>query len=218
MERLLMNSLASRVIIFALVMILVYWAWPDSGVTEFKKMNAAMQNARSWRMETAVTEPTKKVQSTLEVYCPSRFHEVSNSVREEGGSTIEDSSESYWIEGTGYSKKGTHWVISQEQRSHSGSCAYGPRRTDELLERLDPILILGKIRKGETRFVDNRQCRDWIASVRGPSGWREEFGVCIGDGDLPLEVFTPDRRMVETYTDWNASIRIEAPITLGAAN
>jgi hypothetical protein len=24
-------------------------------------------------------------------------------------------------------------------------------------------------------------------------------------------VFTPDRRLVETYTDWNAAIRIEAP-------
>jgi len=215
MERFLANSLASRAIIFALVMILIYWAWPDSGVSEFKKMSVAMQNARSWRMETTVSEPTKKVQSTLEVYCPSRFHEVSSSVIEQGGDRIEDSSENFWIEGTSYARRGTQWVISQEERYHSGSCAYGARRTDALLERLDPILTLGKIRKGEKRFISDKPCRDWIASVHGLYGWRDEFGVCIGDGDLPLEVFTTDRRMVETYSDWNAPVRIEAPVALG---
>jgi hypothetical protein len=47
--------------------------------------------------------------------------------------------------------------------------------------------------------------------VPAPAGWREEFVVCIGDDELPREVFTPDRRLVETYSDWNAAIRIEPP-------
>jgi hypothetical protein len=207
--------LAARVVIFGFVALLIYWALPDSGLSELKKMSAAMQNARSWRIETIVNEPTKKSQSAVEVYCPSRFHEVSSSSREEGGSVFENSSESYWIEGTSYAKKGSQWTISQETRSHSASCAYGPRGTDALLNQLDPIIALGKVHKGDKRIVNGERCRDWIASVRAPDGWRDQFGVCIGDDDLPREVFTPDRQMVETYSDWNIPIRIEAPVTIG---
>jgi hypothetical protein len=80
-----------------------------------------------------------------------------------------------------------------------------------LLQPLDLILTTGKVRKGEKRIVNGERCRDWVASVPAPAGWREEFVVCIGDDELPREVFTPDRRLVETYSDWNAAIRIEPP-------
>jgi hypothetical protein len=216
MDRKLANSLAARIVIFALVAALIYWALPDAGLSALKKMSTAMQNARSWRMDLVVTEPTKKIQSTVEVYCPSRFHEVTNSAFQEGGSQVEESSENYWIEGTSYAKKDSKWVISQEQRSRTASCTYGPRATDMLLERLDPIVNSGKVRKGAKRIVNDVPCRDWIASVRAPAGWREEFGVCLADDGLPREVFAPDRQVVETYTDWNSPIRIEAPIILGA--
>jgi hypothetical protein len=211
MERNLASGLASRVVIFGLLALLIYWAMPDSGVSEMKKMNAAMQNARSWRVQTVLEEPTKNVESMTEVYCPSRVHSVSKAVYDEGGRHFEENSESIWIEGTNYGKKGLRWVTSQEERSRTASCAWGPRGTDTLLQPLDAILIAGKVRKGDKRIVNGERCRDWIASVPAPAGWRDEFVVCIGDGELPREVFTSDRRLVETYTDWNAPIRIEAP-------
>lgn len=216
MDRKLSNTLAARVVIFGLAAALIYWVLPDQGLTALKKMSAAMQNARSWRIETVVNEPTKKLHSTVEVYCPSRVHELTSAVHEEGGSQFEQSSESYWIEGTSYAKKDSKWVISQEERSRTASCSYGPRGTDALLQRLDPIVISGKTRKGEKRIVNGVPCRDWIASVRAPDGWRDEFGVCLGEDNLPQEVFSPDRQMVETYSQWNTPIRIEAPIVLGA--
>jgi hypothetical protein len=163
-----------------------------------------------------VSEPTKKVESTVEVYCPSRIHEVSNASREEGGRHFEESSESYWIEGTSYAKKESQWITSQENRSRTASCSYGPRSNDVLLDRLDSVITMGKVRKGNKRILNGDSCRDWIASVRAPAGWREEFGVCIGDDGLPREVFTADRQMVETYSEWNAPIRIEAPVSIGA--
>jgi hypothetical protein len=215
MDRKLKNGLAARVVIFGLTAVLVYWVLPDAGVSALKKMNAAMQNARSWRMDTVVTEPTKKAESTVEVYCPSRFHEVSREVFEQGGKQFEESSESFWIEGTSYAKKGPKWVISQEERARiSASCSRGPRSTDTLLDRMDFILATGKVRRGAKRSVDGAICRDWIASANAPEGWRDEFGVCIGVGDLPREVFSPDRQMVETYSEWNVPIRIEAPEAL----
>lgn len=213
-----MNGLVARGVLLALVAVLLYWAWPDSGVAALKKMRAAMQNARSWRINTIVNEPTKKLESTIEVYCPSRFHEVTQGVLEEGGSRLEQSSESYWIEGTSYAKKDSKWVVSQEQRSRAASCSFGPRATDTLLDRLDYVVTSGKVRKGKKRIVDGAPCRDWIASMPAPAGWREEFGVCLGDGDLPQEVFSPDRQMVETYTDWNTPIRIEAPVSIGSSS
>jgi hypothetical protein len=216
MDRMQANSLTARIVIFALVAALIYWALPDPGLSALRKMSVAMQNARSWRMDLVVTEPTKKVQSTVEVYCPSHFHEVSSTVRDEGGRQFEESSESYWIEGTNFAKRGSKWVTSQEERSRTASCTFGPRATDMLLERLDPIVNSGKVRKGDKRIVNDVPCRDWIASVHAPAGWREEFGVCLGDDGLPREVFAPDRQMVETYSDWNSPIRIEAPIILGA--
>jgi hypothetical protein len=214
-ERGLTNSLIARLVAFAMGAFAIYWALPDSGAAELKKMRAAMQNARSWRIDTVVSEPTKRVESTVEVYCPSRIHGVSNFSVEQGGRRIEESYESYWIEGTNYAKKGSQWVISQESRSQSASCVYGPRSTDALLDRLDSVIAMGKVRKGDKRVLQGDLCRDWIVSVRAPDGWREEFGVCIGGDGLPREVFTIDRQMVETYSQWNVPIRIEAPIGIG---
>jgi hypothetical protein len=211
MERNLGSGLAARVVIFGLLVLFIYWAMPGSGASEMKKMSAAMQNATSWRVQTVVAEPTKNVESLMEVYCPSRVHMVDKSVLDEGGSHQENSSESIWIDGTNYAKKGMHWVTSQEQRYSTATCKYGPRGMDTLLQPLDAILIAGRIRKGDKRYVNGEQCRDWIASVPAPSGYRDEFVVCVGKAGLPLEVSTLDRRLVETYTDWNTAIRIEAP-------
>jgi hypothetical protein len=211
MERNLGSGLAARVVIFGLLVLFIYWVMPGSGVSEMKKMSAAMQNATSWRVQTVVAEPTKNVESLTEVYCPSRVHMVEKSVLDEGGSHQENSSESIWIDGTNYAKKGMHWITSQEQRYSTATCKYGPRGMDTLLQPLDAILIAGKIRKGDKRYVNGEQCRDWIASVPAPAGYRDEFIVCVGKGELPLEVSTLDRRLVETYTDWNTAIRIEAP-------
>jgi hypothetical protein len=211
MERNLGSGLAARVVIFGLLVLFIYWVMPGSGASEMKKMSAAMQNATSWRVQTVVAEPTKSVESLMEVYCPSRVHMIDKSVIDEGGSHLENSSESIWINGTNYAKKGLRWVVSQEERYNTATCRFGPRGMDTLLQPLDAILIAGKIRKGDKRYVNGEQCRDWIASVPAPSGYRDEFIVCVGKADLPLEVFTPDRRLVETYTDWNTPIRIEAP-------
>jgi hypothetical protein len=88
-------------------------------------------------MDTVVTEPTKKAESTVEAYCPTRFHEASKAVFEQGGEQYAETSESFWIEGTSYAKKGPKWVISQEERvrataySTRGATEYGrAARTD----------------------------------------------------------------------------------------
>lgn len=205
------SGLAARLVAIGLVALVIYWMLPGAGPSELKRMNVALQNARSWRVQTVVTEPTKSVESLTEVYCPSRVRTVNKAVSDEGGRHYEDDSEDIWIDGTSYGKKGSHWVVSQETRSRTASCAVGPRATDALLQPLDLILTTGKIRKGEKRIVNGERCRDWTASVPAPAGWREEFVVCVGDDGLPREVFTPDRRLVETYSDWNAAIRIEPP-------
>jgi hypothetical protein len=214
MDRKVASGFAARAVMFGLAAALIYWMLPDAGVSALRKMNAAMQNAWSWRMDTVVAEPTKKVESTVEVYCPARMHEVSKEVYDQGGKQFEETSESFWIEGTSYAKKGLKWATSQEERRRTtAACSRGPRSMDTLLDRMDMILTTGKIRKTDKRTVNGKKCRDWIASVSAPEGWRDEFGVCIGDGDLPLEVFAPDRQMVETYSEWNIPIRIEAPIS-----
>ena len=211
MDRKLASSLAARGVLFGFVALLIYWVLPDSGVSALKKMDAAMQNARSWRVHTVVSEPTKSVESTMEVYCPSRVHTVSRVVMDESGTHFENSNEVIWIEGASYTKKGLGWEYSREERYGTASCTWGPRGSDTLLQQMGPILTTGKIRKGGKRMVNDTYCRDWIASVPAAAGWRDEFGVCIGGDDLPREVYAPDRRLVETYTDWNQPIRIEAP-------
>ena len=214
----LTSGLAARLVFFALAALAIYWMLPSPGKSALKNMNAAMQNAWSWRMETVVTEPTKKVDTTVEVYCPSRFHQISRTVFDEGGRQREELTENFWIDGTNYAWRGAKWVTSQEENTRlrgTVSCTRGPRSTDALLDRMDLILTTGKVRRGGQRSANGETCRDWIASVSAPDGWRDEFGVCIGDGNLPREVFSPDRRMVETYSDWNTPIRIEAPVALG---
>ena len=137
---------------------------------------------------------------------------MQKSVLTDGGKTIENSSELIWIEGASYQRSGLHWTVTSEDRMQTTSCSMGPRASDSLLQSVDMILLNGKVRKSEKRWVDGERCRDWVLSVPvGGGGWRDEYGVCLGERELPLEVFTPDRRMVETYTDWNMPIKIEAP-------
>src|SRR5882762_10105904 len=114
MERSLANGLAARAVIFGFVALLIWWVLPSSGNSEFKKMNAAMQNARSWRMRTVVNEPTKRVDSLTEVYCPSRVRSVMKSSREDGGVRRDDSSEMIWIEGASYTKREDGWTFSKD--------------------------------------------------------------------------------------------------------
>jgi hypothetical protein len=191
--------------------VLIYWAMPGSGASEFGKMNQALQNARSWRVHTVVAEPTKNVESTTEVYCPSRVHAENKIAMDEGGTHYEDASELIWIEGASYTRKGLRWKYSHEERNQTASCVWGPRGTDTLLAEMDAVVRLGKIRKGEKRFMNDTQCQEWIASVPAPAGWRDMFIVCIGSDHLPREVSTPDRSQVSSYADWNKPIRIEAP-------
>jgi len=211
MERNLGRFLASRGVFVAVLAVVAYYMIPSSGVSQFKEMNAALQNARSWRVRTILNEPTRSSETTTEVYCPDRVHTAMKMTLDEGGRHIEDESETIFITGSLYTKKGWRWVLSQEDRYVTASCSWGPRGSDEALGKMDFILRIGKIRKGDKRVVGGDRCRDWIASIPAPAGWRDSFGVCIGDDHLPREVFTPDRSQVSTYSDWNAPIKIEAP-------
>lgn len=211
MERSLAKGLAARTVIFGFVALLIWWVFPDSGSSEFKKMNGAMQNAHSWRVHTVVNEPTKSVDALTEVYCPSRVHVVTKSTVEQGGTKYEQSSESIWIEGTSYTKQENGWVMSHELRQNTSECMWGARGSDAMLAQMDAITRLGKIRKGDKREVNSFTCRDWIASAPAPVGWRDVFGVCVDSEHLPREVFTPDRSEVISYSDWNVPIKIDAP-------
>ncbi len=211
MERGFAGSLAARVIIFGLAAVAVFYMLPSSGASQFQKMNAALQNARSWRARTEIHEPTRNQESTVEVYCPSRVHTVSKFRVDDGATHVQEESEEIWIEGAVYARKGFHWVLTHDQRMNTAVCAWGPRGSDTFLAQMDGITHIGKIRKGERRFVGDTHCRDWIASVPAPSGWRDSFVVCIGPDSLPREVFSPDRSTVITCSDWNAPVRVEAP-------
>ena len=211
MERSLRNSLAARGVIFGFVALLIWWVLPGSGVSEFKKMNDAMRNARSWRVHTVVAEPTKNIESLTEVYCPSRVHTFTKSVIEEGGRRVDQSSESIWIEGTNYTRRENGWQFSSEDQQHTSVCIWGPRGNDTMLAQMDTVGVVGKVRKGDKREVDGFRCRDWITSVSTPAGWRDVFGVCVDSDHLPREVFTPDRSEVISYSDWNQPIKIESP-------
>jgi hypothetical protein len=170
MERNLANGLATRVVIFGFLALLIWWILPDSGVSEFKKMNAAMQNARSWRLRTVVAEPTKNIETLTEVYCPSRIHTLTKSETEEGGKRTEQNSESIWIEGTTYTRKDNGWLMSREDQRNTSACMWGPRGNDAMLAQMDTLGVVGKVRKGEKREVDGFACRDWVASVSAPVG------------------------------------------------
>ena len=211
MERNLASGLAARAVIFGFVALLIWWVLPSSGVSEFKKMNAAMQNARSWRVHTVVEEPTKSIDSLSEVYCPSRVHLVTRTAIEQGGTKYEETSESIWIEGASYTRQADGWTLSHEVQQNTAACLWGPRGIDALLGQMDVIAASGKIRKGGKREANGFGCRDWIASVPAPAGWRDVFGVCVDSDHFPREVFTPDRSEVITYMDWNTPVKIDAP-------
>ena len=157
--------LAARATFVVLAGVVIFYLLPDGGVTQFKRMNQAMQNARSWRSHSVVTEPAHEEDSMMEVYCPSQIHSK-NTVT--AGTT---STESEIIEtaNASYIHKEGGWERAEKIASSSGVCFWGPRGIDGLLGQLDAVMRLGKISKGSSRFVNGERCRDWTGSVPAPS-------------------------------------------------
>jgi hypothetical protein len=214
MERNLKSGLIAQAVILGLISAVIYLFLPDAGQSELKRMSAAIQNAHTWRVEVVVSEPTNHEEITIEFYCPTRYHRKDKRVYQEGGQQYEVENESYWLDGVVYGMQGPNLaIVGHDVVPTLSACTHGAQSADHLFDRMDTILATGKVRKSAKRLVNGEPCRDWIASTKAPDGWHDEFGACIGDADLPREIYTPDRQTVETYSEWNFPIRIEAPPT-----
>jgi|SRR4051812_43598042 hypothetical protein len=207
------SRLTSLFVTTVLILGMVWYMQPDSGVQEFRRCDQAMRNARSWRIHRVLNEADKTEDTSIEVYCPSKYHVKSAYSFRSHGKVIETSNETVDAEGYHYSRNpdGVTWTRITMSGEVSGVCSWGPRGVDEFLGAFDAVIKVGKITKGTKRTVNGSECRQWTASVPAPGGQRDAFIICIGNDDLPLEVRLPDGSMVTTYSDWNQAIEIDAP-------
>jgi hypothetical protein len=204
------RKLASSAVFLVLAGMVIYFLLPDAGGSQFARTDRALQNARSWQSRRLVQEPGKRIEETLEIYCPSRSRHWSKTTV--GDSTVE--LETIHIEHTDYTRTGgvwNTWSSSPSRTPNLGTCTWGPRGVDDLLGQMGTVMRIGHIRKAGKRTVNDTSCRDWIASLPVPTGWRDAFLVCVASDDLPVEVATSDRTSVTTYSDWNKLIVIESP-------
>ena len=150
-------------------------------------------------------------ESKMEVYCPDHVHVWNQMINEEGGERKLVENETLDVEGATYTRVPLGWTRAMSGRKGSAACLWGPRGVDEQLGQLDLVVRAGRIRDTGKRSVDGADCRDWAGSLPTAGGWRDAWVVCIGEGDLPLEIRTPDGSQVTTYSDWNKPILISPP-------
>ncbi len=211
MDRRLNLRLASAVVTLLLIAGVGYMLAPGSGASQFAAMDQALRNARSWRSHQVMQEPGRSRETKMEVYCPDHIHLWSQMINEEGGERKVVENETLDIGGTTYTRVVRGWTSTPSLRDASAACLWGPRGVDEQLGRLDLVRRAGRIRDTGKRSVNGAECRDWTGSLPTAGGWRDAWVVCIGEGDLTLQIRTPDGSQVTTYSDWNKPILISPP-------
>lgn len=211
MDRNLNLRLASAAATLLLLGLMGYMLMPSSGANQFMAMDQALRNARSWRSHLVMQEPGRSRETKMEFYCPDRIHVWNQMVNEVNGERKLEEHETIDIGGTIYLRGLRGWTAAPSFRDFSGACVLGPRAVDDQLGQLELVMRMGKIRDTGKRNVGGAECHDWTGSLPTAGGWRDAWVVCIGEGDLPLQVRTPDSSLITTYTDWNKPILISPP-------
>ena len=185
------------------------------GKSELDAAFAAKKSAQSWRMQTAVAmHPGSVMLTTIEVACPNRQRIVTTV----GDTTLE----AVRIGGDFYTKdQEGHWTKSQNPHPEWSPCGDAPgdpapwalvNEGREMTTVLDSIAGKGTITRGGTLQLADGPCQQWTLSMEHPGGGHGlTYNFCISGKDHLMRSVDVGRLKV-TYSDWNAPLKIEAPM------
>ena len=199
----------------------VYYRLPKPGKAALEAEVAAMNGAESWRIRTEMHGMAGVITRTHVAICPHKEHIV-----EEGSGLA---SEYIRIGDAIYYRKGaTPWKLGMPTSSYffaniltARPCLTNPKPytneadgSEELRQWIAEDIKQARITKGDLKFENDEQCREWKVTRLEPAQLRtlkQEYVVCIGEIDhLPRAMRTADGALVTRY-EWNPKITIEEP-------
>jgi len=199
----------------------VYYRLPKPGKAALEAEVAAMNGAESWRIRTEMHGMAGVITRTHVAICPDKEHIV-----EEGSGLA---SEYIRIGDAIYYRKGvTPWKLGMPTSSYffaniltARPCLTNPKPytneadgSEELRQWIAEDIKQARITKGDLKFENDEQCREWKVTRLEPAQLRtlkQEYVVCIGEIDhLPRAMRTADGAFVTRY-EWNPKITIEEP-------
>src|SRR5579859_4608430 len=206
-----------------LLVMLAYFSLPKSGKQVLESQVAAMNSVQSWRIKTEMQGMGGVVTRTHVGICPDKEHIVE--VGQLGPATASEyiriGDEIYWRKGA------TKWNKGMPRSSYffmniltARPCLTNPKPytneadgAEELRQWIAEDIKLGRITKGDLKFENDEQCREWTvarALTVQLTTLKKEYVVCLGELDHLPRKMTATGGMT-TYYEWNPALTIEAP-------
>ena len=206
-----------------LLVMLAYFSLPKSGKQVLEAEVAAMNSAQSWRIKTEMHGMGGVITRTHVGICPDKEHIVE--VGQLGPATASEyiriGDEIYWRKGA------TQWKRGMPTSSYffvniltARPCLTNPKPytkeangAEELQQWIAEDIKEGHITKGDLKFENDEQCREWTVAQSLTVQLRtlkKEYVVCLGELDhLPRKMTATGGTI--TYYEWNPALTIEAP-------
>ena len=188
----------------------VYYRLPKPEKAALEAEVAAMNGAQSWRIRTEMRGMGGVITRTHVAICPDKEHIV-----EEGSGPA---SEYIRIGDAIYYRKGTTpWKLGMPTSAYffakiltARPCLTNPKPytneadgTEELRQWISEDVKLARITKGELKFENDEQCREWKVTRLERAQLqtlKREYVVCIGEIDhLPRKMRASDGRFITDY-------------------
>ena len=190
---------------------------PGSGEKEFQKTLEAMKKVHSFRTASTASQPGVQNNEVLwEVDCDRDIvHYQMNMVTtnpptEMKQDEIKVGGREYDHKNDGTWAPNRYAYRSASAKAYCGNLAQG---TDSnLLPQIATMIKRGILQKGDKKTVNGVRCREWLVAMRGAPGGLEHDTVCLGLEDhLPYEMTVDWEHLHQTFSDYNTSIRFDAP-------
>ncbi len=204
-----------------LIGIVTWFAIPERGDKQFRRSQQALRSVQSWTYVVSTANNNVKRHEYSEVSCAAGQHTVTTFQSMEGKPGSSGSIEHLTANGANYVRSGggdTPWHFTNySNNSNNLGCWQLSMDMDTApFPDFNNMLKYGTIERGEKKTVSGTVCQEWKVSMTRPGGSPEERSVCLGVSDhLPHEMVTAYGRT--TYSDYNAPIRIERPLTVRAS-
>jgi hypothetical protein len=199
----------------------VYYSLPKSGKATLEAEVTAMNGAQSWRITTIMGNAAgDHVTRTHIAVCPDKEHIVEEG-RGAASEYVRIGDDMYWRRGATEWKKGmptnTNFLMNilTPRPCLTNPKPYGnePDGSEELRQWIAEDVKLARIAKGEEKFENDDDCREWKVTQEGRVQLRyfkKEYVVCINEKDHLPRRMTATGEFLTRY-EWNPQLTIEAP-------
>ena len=204
---------------FVLLLVAVYFAFPNPGKKALRQEEAALEDVTSWRISTEISRNSRPVLSRIHAaICPDKEHILERAMGDLAeyiriGDDVYYRKNSYtWIKGTPGADLFAPLPTPRPCLSNAGEpSSRPPGGAEEMRLALEVDVKDGHIEKGEVKDNNGSPCREWSITRFTETNRLGSYTTCLSEADsLPRYIHSANESFVMSF-DWNPSVVIEAP-------